>query len=142
MASFGPLQPWCTVRPALATFGLLQPWHSALFGQLRPWCTHSSLGEDGLGLGLLSRHHGSLLSVPSKTELSHRETQALQKTNHNHAACEQRTSKYQSRIWTKKDNIWMDHDHARQSINSFIFGLFTSAVVVKCFTVANTFKYW
>ena len=36
---------------------------------LRSLFTHSGLGEDGLGLGFLGRHHWALLTIPTKSEL-------------------------------------------------------------------------
>ena len=38
-------------------------------------CTYSGLGEDGLGLGFLGRHHWTLLTVSTKTELLNANTQ-------------------------------------------------------------------
>lgn len=44
-------------------------WRGVEHTSQTSWATHPGLGEDGLSLGLLGRHHRTLLAVPAESEL-------------------------------------------------------------------------
>lgn len=46
--------------------------------------THSGLGQDGLGLGLLGRHHWTLLTIPTKPELQKGHITGIRKALHSY----------------------------------------------------------